>query len=90
MGNNKYTAQLRGSFKAGQELYSQMQEAATGIIQNVVHLGVQVEPGTMIVINNKEIEIGQTGIYEIYNTKITSLYFKNDVSNVLIDYVVKI
>lgn len=90
MGNNKHTHQLRGSFTAGQELYHQMEDAAENTIQSIIHLGIQAEPGSIIAINNKEIEIGQTGIYEIYNIILTSLYFKEDVFNIIIDYTIKI
>ena len=40
--------------------------------------------------NNNEYEIGNTGIYEIENIILTSLKFKHNIDNTIIDYVIEI
>ena len=89
MGDNGYTGQLLGPFEANQELIDLINQDAIGEIQYVKHLGIQVEIGTLLEINNKTVEIGKTGIYEIGNTEITSIYFLEDTDdNAIIDYTV--
>lgn len=54
----------------------------------ISHLGIQAEPKTTFIFNGNQIEVGITGIYEITNTHINSLYFLKDESNVIIDYII--
>lgn len=87
MGNNGYTGQLVGPFKANEELYTKIKENANFNIRFVQHLGIQANVGDMIFINHELYEIGKTGTYEIGNTEIKSIYFQNDVdNNTIIDY----
>lgn len=45
-------------------------------VTEITKVGIQANPGTKVVINDaKTIMIGRTGIYELDNIKITSLYF---------------
>jgi hypothetical protein len=90
MGNNKHTGQITGSFKANEELFSRMKIAADGKIKSILHLGIQADIGTIFVMNNNEYEIGNTGIYEIENIILTSLKFKHNIDNTIIDYVIEI
>lgn len=74
--------QLIGPFKANQEL-------CKGIIK---HLGIQIKSITpkYIFINNQEIEIGKTEMYEQNEVEITSLKFKEDMdNNTIIEYILK-
>ena len=90
MGLNLVTGQLKGPFQESQELIEKIKEDSAIESFYVKHLGVQTEVGYYIYINNKEFEIGKTGIYEIGNTKISSLYFKqNTDENSIIDYVIE-
>lgn len=90
MGLNLVTGQLKGPFQENQELIEKIKEDSAIESFYVKHLGVQTEVGYYIYINNKEFEIGKTGIYEIGNTKISSLYFKqNTDENSIIDYVIE-
>lgn len=52
-------------------------------------LGIQGDPGTVIIINGNEAVIGKTGIFELDQvTEITSLIFPNGAeSTTLIDYI---
>ena len=89
MNNNGYTGQLIGPFNANQDLYALIKATAIQPILYVQHLGIQTDIKNYIFINGKEVEIGNTGIYEIGNTEITSLYFAQDVdNNTIIDYTI--
>lgn len=90
MGTNKYTGQLVGPFKANEELYAKIQDAAIKEIKLFRHLGIQAESGTIVIIDGKEFEIGITGMYEIEQINLLSLYFKNDIKRAIIDYVIEI
>ena len=75
--------QLVGPFQANKEL------CPNGVIQ---HLGVQVKTliPVVIILNNQEIEIGQTEMYELKDVAITSLKFKQNMdNNTIIDYILK-
>lgn len=86
---NGYMGQIKGPFKANQELFSLMKENSIDKMGSVKHLGVQSDISSFIIINGEEIEIGKTGIYEVRDTEITSIKFKQDVDdNTLIDYVI--
>ena len=90
MGNNVHQGQLRGPFTAGQELFTLIKEAAAVPFTYITHIGVQTDIRNIIIINGKEYEIGKTGIYEIGNTEITSLKFKEDVDiNTIVDYTIE-
>lgn len=90
MDNNMYMGQLVGPFSANEELYDKVIEDAGTAILHIKHLGIQAEVSTIIFINGEEREIGKTGIYEIGNTEVTSLYFKEDMDkNTIIDYTIE-
>lgn len=87
---NIYTGQLKGPFTAGEELFTKIQNDAAIKVSFVKHLGVQADRGSIININNKDVEIGETGIYEIGNTEIKSLIFTTDMTeNTIIDYTIQ-
>lgn len=87
---NIYTGQLKGPFTAGEELFTKIQNDAAIAVSFVKHLGVQADKGSIISINNKDVEIGETGIYEIGNTEIKSLIFITDMAeNTIIDYTIQ-
>lgn len=74
--------QLIGPFKANQEL-------CKGTIKQ---LGVQIKSliPQYIFINNQEIEIDKTDMYELRDVEITSLKFKEDMdNNTIIEYILK-
>lgn len=90
MGNNVFASQLYGPFKAKEELYTKIVENCKWTCHYVKHLGVQVEKDTIIYINEKPVKVGRTGIYEIGNTEVTSIYFENDTKeNTIIDYTIE-
>ncbi len=91
MGVNGYTGQLIGPFTANDELYDKIVAAAAYPIDYVNHIGIQTDVRNYIYINGKEYEIGKTGIYEIGNTEITSIYFAQDTDeNSIIDYTIQV
>lgn len=89
MGNNKHTAQLKGSFNSSQNLFELIQAEAAGPIKKIKHLGIQAKPGTLFNIDGKRVYVGLTGMYEIYDIEISTLYVKNT-DNIIIDYTVEI
>lgn len=97
MGNNGCMGQLVGPFKKNDELYTYIEQNANGKVSHISHIGIQMDnhtseipgEGTMVYINGKAYEIGKTGIYEVGNTKITSIYFSNPVDDrTIIDYTI--
>lgn len=87
---NIYTGQLKGPFTAGEELFVKIQEDAAIAVSFVKHVGIQAEKDSIIKINNRDIQIGETGIYEIGNTEIKSLIFPKDMKeNTIIDYTIQ-
>lgn len=89
MTNNIYQGQLQAPFTANQELMDIIRGDAAKEVNYLWHLGIQVPTGTIVTINGEDVEVGKTGIYEIGNTEVTSLYFKSNISSGLIDYVIK-
>ena len=91
MGVNGYTSQLVGPFTANEELFDKIVATAIQPVLYVSHLGIQTDIRNYIYINGKKYEIGKTGIYEIGNAEITSLYFAQDTDeNSIIDYTIVI
>lgn len=90
MNLNGCTGQLIGPFEANEELiYRIKADAAVTNISYISHIGIQTNVGNIIYINNKPYEIGITGIYEIGNTEISSIYFPENIdNNTIIDYVI--
>lgn len=91
MGVNGYVGQLKGPFKANENLIDLIIDNATIKIKYIKHLGIQAPMGTIVVINNIETEIGKTGFYEVgnLNTQINSLYFTNPTDeNIILDYII--
>lgn len=75
--------QLIGPFQANKEL------CTFGVIK---HLGIQIKSLTpiIVIINNQEIEIGKTEMYELRDVEITSLKFKQNMdNNTIIEYILK-
>lgn len=89
MGDNGYSGQLLGPFTANENLIELIQQDAIGEIDYVKHLGIQTDIGTFVSINNNIVEIGKTGIYEIGNTEVNSIFFlENTDDNSIIDYTI--
>ena len=89
MGANGYTGQIKGPFTANRELFDLILEQSIDSVDYISHLGVQATPGTVITINEKDIEISRTKIYEVSSddTRITSIKFKNGADeDTIIDY----
>lgn len=78
----------RGITTQSTETYDTRQGSTTSSIQLPKYTTIQVP--TKVLINNKEIQIGKTGIYEVDNVEITSIKFvENSPKNAIIDFVVK-
>lgn len=96
---NVYQGQLQGPFRANQELMKLIEEQCVTAPKYVKHLGIQTKvteittsPSNLIqlTICGKEttIEVGTTHVYEIGNTRVTSIKFlENKDNNTIIDYI---
>ena len=85
---NGYTGQIKGPFAANAELFSQIKAMCVADATDIAHLGIQAEVSSMVSINSEDIEIGKTGIYEVRDTHINSIKFKQDMDeNTIIDFV---
>lgn len=98
---NIYQGQIQGPFEANEELiWEYIRPLCKSTPKYILHLGIQtkardisIDNGTLVEIINhgKEMryEIGKTGIYEVGNTKITSIKFLEDQdNNTIIDFTV--
>lgn len=88
--SNGFQGQLVGPFEAGDGLFKYIQEQASVDFDFVSHLGIQTKVGSSVFINGEEFEIGKTGIYEIWDARITSISFAQDVDkNTIVDYTIE-
>ena len=95
---NGYQGQIRardqegGKFIGGQELFELINKKdtySTFDVDHIERIGIFAPENTIFLINDKEIKIGKTKIYEADEVEITSLKVKEDSSNeVIIDFVV--
>ena len=89
MGYNVYQSQIMGPFSANTNLLIKIREDCQDSSANIWHLGIQTDIGNKFKINEKNVQIGKTGIYEIGNTKITQFSCLQDLNaNTIIDYVI--
>ena len=95
---NGYQGQIRAreqqnqKFFADQQLFDIISNNTVGDNQNcyIKRLGIYAKSGTIVRINNEEIEIGKTNIYEIDQVEITSIQFKEDTSSqVILDFIIE-
>ena len=78
MTGEQKTGQLKGPFKARENLVTIMEKNFDNITDSIIQIGIQAEPGTRFFLNEDEYEIGNTGLYEQMGTKIKSISFKKD------------
>lgn len=89
MGYNIYQSQITGPFPAETNLLSAIRNDCKDSSANIWHLGIQTDMGKIFKINEKNVKIGQTGIYEIGNTNITQFSCIDTLDvNTIIDYVI--
>lgn len=90
---NGRVGQVLGPFDAGEDLLDK-----TGAISNftpetsnpiLIKLGIQTSEGTMVQVNDRNIKIGKTGIYELDNVvSIKHLVFPDGADeNTIVDFV---
>lgn len=86
---NGIPGQIYGNFSAGEEIIDLIKEQDNIVdFYGLKKLGIQAAPGLVVIINNNEIKIGKTGIYELdYDVYVKSLKFKTNVTDVQVDYV---
>lgn len=95
--------QPNGYFPANQELFTLIQNDASSVItiDCIKRIGIQTSPviineqntlvtkNAVVLLNNKEIQIGSTGLYETDEVEITSIKFKyNSSKDTIIDYII--
>ena len=93
---NGYQGQIRAcdqqnqKFLANQQLFQIIQEDSRAEISYVKRLGISAKAGTKLRINNIQIEVGKTNIYEVDQVEITSIQFQEDTTNdVILDFIIQ-
>lgn len=93
---NGYQGQIRAIdqqnhiFLANQQLLNIIQQNTRSPINYIKRLGIFAKEGTKLKINDIQIEIGKTNIYEIDQMEITSIKFKENTSNeVILDFIIQ-
>lgn len=86
---NGTAGQIMGNFSANEELIDIIKEKDhLTDFYGLKKIGILANPGEIVIIDNQEIMISRSGVYELDQVKyIRSLKFKNDVENIIIDYV---
>lgn len=85
---NGRVGQIDAVFPAKQDIIPLIRQQDNIVdYKGLMKLGIQVDPNTIMYINDKKIRVGKTGIYELdYSVLIRSLYFEEE-TMALIDYV---
>lgn len=85
---NGRVGQIDAVFAAKQDIIPLIRQQDNIVdYKGLMKLGIQVDPNTIMYINDKKIRVGKTGIYELdYSVLIRSLYFEEE-TMALIDYV---
>ena len=98
-GYNKYQGQIQGPFKANQELIDLIEKQCISRPLYLWHVGIQtatdnvvIHPSALVQMTifgkPQTIEVGKTNVYEIGNTKVTSIKFLEDKdNNTIVDYI---
>lgn len=71
---NYFTYQIAGTFLVNQELIKQIPYS----INSIVKIGVELEQGESILLNNQNFIIGKTGRLELTDVNITSIKLKSN------------
>ena len=85
---DKYIGQITGYFNPSSNIMNFIRgDGEKHSFEYVSKLGIQAPEGTIFKINNKEFEIGPSGILEFDDVKITSIISPKALgSDVIIDY----
>ena len=86
---NGTAGQILGNFSANQEITDLIKEKdKLTEFYGLKKIGILANPGDIVIIDDQEIMISRSGVYELDQVKyVKSLKFKNDVENIIIDYV---
>ena len=94
---NGYQGQIRAldqnghTFPANQNIKSLIQQESVGSVEYIKKISITAPEGTKMKLNENQIRIGKTGIYEAEDLQITSFVFlDNTSSDVIIDFIVEI
>lgn len=93
MIQNGHIGQVRGPFYSNDDLLADFGAIGSFTPQKqrpvIYKLGIQADAGTIVSINNTNIKIGNTGIYQLDDIiKINELSFPNGASeNTIIDFI---
>ncbi|MCC8068710.1 MAG: hypothetical protein LIO71_02965 [Ruminococcus sp.] len=75
--NDKFV-HVSGPFTANSDVVSYIKSNYDSDMKYIKKCGIQSEVGNFVNINGQKFEIGKTGILELNDVKITSLYFSQD------------
>jgi ABC-type uncharacterized transport system ATPase subunit len=88
MVNDKFI-QLHGPFSQNEELIDRIKKNYSDF-KSIKQIGIQSQSTNICCINGQNFEIGKTGILELNEVNITSIYFKQDeLATTLVDCLLK-
>ena len=92
---NGFFGMIEGPFAANEEIFTKIQEQCRYPIKYITKIGIIYTGGLnstkfsdiFVILNNIQFQIGQTKILELEDVEITSIKFKNNISDkIYIDY----
>lgn len=87
--NGKFI-QIQSPIKANQDLIKYIKTNYDSNFKYIKKIGIQTKMNHFISINNQRFKIGKTGILELDNVRITSLFFLQDEQfSTLIDCIIE-
>lgn len=69
--------EIRGPFLANEQIYIKDHNGANAIAFKIAIIS---KPGNCVFINNKEVQIANTGLFELRDTEVSKIAFKQDES----------
>ena len=88
---NGYQGQIRAFDQSGHTFPANQNIKPLISVRFIKKISITAPQGTKMKLNEKQIRIGKTGIYEAEDLQITSFVFlENTSSNVIIDFIVEI
>ena len=81
--------QLDKCFKKDENIFLKIKRQACVPVDYIQSIGIQAKEGTEVILNNQLMKIGQRGLLQLNNVKITSIKFNHHTDSfVKIDYII--
>ena len=86
----KYIGQVAGIFSRSEDIMNTVIKNSHRKAKSIIKIGIQLERGKTIALNEREFQIGKTGRLEFDNVNITSIKIGKNISEftpIIIDYI---